>query len=302
MTRMEHFYHDGSLAELGELAEMLGDSYAATGRLLNWSLNRFWDWKFGGNAVMYKDDADFFKSGLHIWRSNGRPVAFLISERGTDLSFQVHPDHRDLETEMLEWMEKEWVGGRRALETPVWETDQWRHRILAEKGWTEQESAGFLRTYDMKLRSPEVPLAEGFRLMTLAEYGSGEGYVKAVRGAFGHAVLTMEWLNFKRQAPGFSDDWNELVVSPDGRCASFCDVRVDHARSYAEIYPIGTHPDFHRKGLAKACITECFRKLRASGIRHAYIGSAEEPFPSNRLYDSLWPVEKNEGRVWRCTR
>jgi ribosomal protein S18 acetylase RimI-like enzyme len=298
MTRIEHSYHDGSRAELEELAEMLGDCYTVSGRLLNWSLNRFWDWKFGGNAVRCKDDPGFYERGLHIWRSNGRPVAFLISERGADLSFQVHPDHRDLEPEMLEWMEKEWVGDNQVQETSIWETDHWRQRILEEKGWSKQESAGFLRTYDMRLRSPEVPMEEGFHLMTLAEYDSEEGYVRAVKGSFGHETLGMEWHGFKSQAPGFSNDWNILVISPDDRCASFCDVRVDHARSYAEIDPIGTHPDFHRMGLAKACIAESFRRLRESGIRYAYIGSAGEPYPSNRLYDAMWPVEKLEGNIW----
>jgi ribosomal protein S18 acetylase RimI-like enzyme len=134
--------------------------------------------------------------------------------------------------------------------------------------------------------------------MTMAEYDSPEGYVEAVRGAFGRPVLNMEWYRSKITAPGYSHDWNIVVVSPEGRCASFCDARIDRKRGYAEIDPIGTHPDFQRMGLAKACILECFHRLSESGVGFAFIGSAEEPAPSNRLYDALAPVEKLEEHLW----
>ncbi len=295
---MEHAFHDGSMAELHELSELLGVSFSFYGHLQNWSLNRIWDWRLGGNAITFRDDPSFFQRNLHIWRYDGVPVAFVISERGKDFSLQVHPDHRDLEEEMLRWVEDSWAKDRTPLTTTAFSTDMWRQRILLERGYERKESAGFIRKYDLRLPVEQVHLKEGFRLMTMAEYGSPEGYVEAVRGAFGRPVLNMDWYRSKVSAPGHSDDWNIVSVSSDGRCASFCDARIDWKRGYAEVDPIGTHPDFQRHGLARACILECFHRLRKSGVRYAFIGSAEEPAPSNRLYDALAPVEKHEEHLW----
>lgn len=293
-----HKDHDGSREELAQLAEMLGESFSYYRCLQNWSLNRIWDWRLGGNAITYQDDPAFFQRNLHIWRYDGMPVAFVISERGKDFSLQVHPDHRDLEDEMLRWAEDVWRRERAPLTTTAFSTDIWRQRILLERGYEKGESAGFTRKYDLRLPVEQVDLKEGFRLMTIAEYGYPEGYVEAVRGAFGRPVLNMDWYRSKISAPGYSDDWNIVAVSTDGRCASFCDARIDWKRGYTEIDPIGTHPDFQRHGLARACVLECFHRLRQSGVRYAFIGSGEEPAPSNRLYDSLAPVEKVEEHLW----
>jgi ribosomal protein S18 acetylase RimI-like enzyme len=299
MHRTTHADHDGSLAELQELDEMLSDSYASCMWLHNWSSSRLWDWRFGGNAIRHRDDLSFFRRNLHIWRSEGRPAGFLISERGMDLSLQVHPDHRDLEDEMLDWAEKEWSAAPRALETSVWGTDSWCQRLLSERGWKDAESAGFMRRYDTWMKVPDAPLPEGFRLTTMAEEGSVREFVEAVIGAFKHPGLGMEWFESKRSAPDYRDEWLIMAMSPEGRCASFCDARMDRERAYTEIDPVGTHPDFQRMGIAKACLAECLRRLREAGVRNAFIGSDVEPNPSNRLYDSLHPVEKREGRVWR---
>jgi ribosomal protein S18 acetylase RimI-like enzyme len=298
MRSYEHQDHDGSREELTQLAEMLGESFSFYRSLQNWSLNRIWDWRLGGNAVAYRDDPAFFQRNLHIWRSNGKPVAFLISERGKEFSLQVHPDHRDLEEEMLRWAEETWGREKTPLTTTVFSTDIWRQRLLLEHGYKKREGAGFNRKYDLHLPIEQVDLKKGFRLMTMAEYGSPEGYVEAVRGAFGHAVLNMDWFRSKISSPGYSDEWNIVVVSPDGRCASFCDARIDWKRGYAEVDPIGTHPDFQRQGFARACILECFHRMSKRDVRYAFIGSAEEPAPSNRLYDALAPVEKHEEHLW----
>lgn len=299
MHRITHADHDGSIAELKELDRMLSDSYAANRWLDNWSSSRLWDWRFGGNAIRHRDDPSFFPRNLHIWRSEGHPIGFIISERGKDLSLQVHPDHRDLEDEMLDWVEQNWSAAPRSLETSVWCTDVWLQRLLAERGWAEIESAGFMRRYDTSLGIPEAPLPEGFRPTNMAKEGAVAEFVNAVIGAFKHPGLGMEWYRSKTAAPDYREEWLIMIMSPDGRCASFCDARMDWERGYTEIDPVGTHPDFQKKGLAKACLAHCLRGLGEAGIRDAFIGSDVEPNPSNRLYDSLHPVEKREGRVWR---
>ncbi len=53
-------------------------------------------------------------------------------------------------------------------------------------------------------------------------------------------------------------------------------------------------PAYRRRGFASAVIKECFRRMKANGIRTVEIASRAEPDVSNYLYDSLHPRTKRE--------
>jgi ribosomal protein S18 acetylase RimI-like enzyme len=88
------------------------------------------------------------------------------------------------------------------------------------------------------------------------------------------------------------------VVSPEGQHVAFALAWIDDQNKVAQIDPVGTHPDFRRRGFAKALLSECFRRLHGAGIHRAYIESGPEPNISNRLYDSLQPVRRYQVNRW----
>ena len=106
---------------------------------------------------------------------------------------------------------------------------------------------------------------------------------------------------FRRNAPGYSLDWDLVAVAPDGRHASFACVWVDWRNHLAEIDPIGTQPEFQRRGLARAVILDGFRRLAAAGIHTAYIGTGPDPAVGNFVYAGLDPVAKYPFIRWRKT-
>jgi len=83
--------------------------------------------------------------------------------------------------------------------------------------------------------------------------------------------LNREWFETKCLAPGYSSDWDFIVVDSKGEHLAFCVAWLYTENKIAEIDPVGTHPDFRRKGLAKAVITNCFIKLWKNGIHEAQI-------------------------------
>ena len=57
-------------------------------------------------------------------------------------------------------------------------------------------------------------------------------------------------------------------------------------------------PDFQQRGLGKALLTECFRRLQAAGMACVYIGAAPEPYKANRLYEAMRPVARYQTNRW----
>jgi len=65
---MSYTPYDGTECTFSEVLEFLSETYQLYGRLQNWSVNRFGNWRFGGNARRHKNDPEFFSRNLHIWR------------------------------------------------------------------------------------------------------------------------------------------------------------------------------------------------------------------------------------------
>ena len=293
----ERDYHH-SEAEFRELLELLSATYPLNGWLHNWSLNRMGDWRFGGNSIRAKADPNFYTSNVHIWDLNGKVIGFIVAEYGDMVFLQVHPHHRGVEADMLRWTEECWGMNKEKVQVAAYEVDAWRQAMLLARGYRRNEPSGVIRKFDSFLSRSEALLPPGFRIMSLAEFGDEDSYIEAVRTSFQRDLLTREWFDSKVQAPGYSHDWNICVITPQNRVASFADVRIDQRGGYAEIDPIGTVPDCQRKGLATACLRECFRRLSLIGIRDVHIGSASQPHHSNRLYDSLGPILRFEESLW----
>lgn len=293
-----------SYAEFMELRQFLIDTYAAYGRLYNWSPARWTDWRCGGNAVQHRDDPDFFTRNVRVWRTGAGEVAgFVVSEYGGALFLQTHPAYPGLEAAMLDWIEHRWGPERAELQIEVYAGDARRAALLAARGYQDVGEAGNMREYDPSAPLPDFPLPAGFRFASLAGNSDRAAHVEAVRSAFwGNAAITLDWFASKRQSPGYNLDWDLAVIAPDGRHAAFALAWPEPAVSMAEIDPVGAQPDFQRMGLGKAVLAELFRRLAAAGIRRAYIGAAGEPYHSNRLYERMRPLHTWPVRNWVLRR
>ncbi|MCU0861018.1 MAG: GNAT family N-acetyltransferase [Methanomassiliicoccales archaeon] len=297
MARMEHAAFDGMQGTLNRCCCFLTESEHGYSFLRNWSVARLEDWKYGSNFRFESSDPGFFSRNLHYWRREGEVAGLCVSGGDYVVTPMVLPDDFELEGEILGWAENVWAKGKGSLGVAAYDDDYARVQELETRGFERKESRGFVRKFDTAASPHESELPEGYELRTLTEHGNIVDYVDAVRSAFGRDTLDMQWFKSKERAPGHSRDWVICAVK-DERVVSFCEVRVDQRGGYAELDPIGTRPDEQRKGFAWACISDAFRRLEIAHIERAYIGSASEPHHSNRLYESLEPIEKREEFVW----
>jgi len=288
--------------DLSEVLSFLSETYGSFHSLRNWSLTRMGDWRYGGNHRFIKTDPDFFSRNMHVWREGPKIIGLAISERGEEMTVQVGPDERRLEESMLGWVEDQWGREKGRIAVTVLANDVWRQNILEKRGYRMAESRGFLRRYDTLLSPHQASLENGFSLSDLERSKDADGLIDLISIAFANPSIDREWYESKHRAPGFQPSMCVQVLSPQGRCVSCAEARIDWKRNYAEIDLIATHPEYQRRGLSRACLAEMFKRLADMRVRDAYIGSVAEPAPSNRLFDSMLPIEKVEAISWELKR
>jgi ribosomal protein S18 acetylase RimI-like enzyme len=287
-------------ANFDELNSALMRWYAARPRPDNWLVARLVDWRYGGNTVRHRDDPGFWAANACIFRdAAGALAGYVVSEYGRgDLFFQVDPARRDVEPVMLAWVETIWAAGRDQVGVFALDDDAERAALLTAHGFHAHGSDGNMYRYDLTRAYPDAPLPAGFTVATLAENRDFAAQAAVMAAAFDSPSIDAALLAFRQTAPGYSPDWDLVAVAPDGRHASFACAWIDWPNRIAEIEPVGTHPEFQRRGLAHALILAAYRRLAAAGIQTAYIGSGPEPAVGNCLYTALGPVSRQAFVHW----
>jgi ribosomal protein S18 acetylase RimI-like enzyme len=199
---------------------------------------------------------------------------------------------------MLDWAEGNWAGEDARIETRAYRYDVERNALLMQRGYEDMGAAANVHEYDVSVLYPEIDLPSGFRVESLAENGDYDRHVATERLTFDNDYLDRNWFDGKSSAPSYSFDWDLGVISPQGQHVAFALVWLDAQNKVAQIDPVGTHPDYRRRGFAKALLSVCFRRLHDIGLQRVYIESGPEPYISNRLYDSLQPIRRYQSNLW----
>jgi GNAT superfamily N-acetyltransferase len=113
---------------------------------------------------------------------------------------------------------------------------------------------------------------------------------RAQYGAFGSDAPFERYLerfrNFMR-SPVYCHNLDIIAVAVDGQIGAFCIVWMDPVNKVGLFEPVGTHPDFQRKGLGRAVMLEGLRRLQAGGMRQAIVSTFEDNPAAIKLYESV---------------
>jgi mycothiol synthase len=281
-------------AEFEEMWQLLIDSYAITGQPHNWPFAELENWRYAS----WDEPPAYFIDRVHLWRNGAGALIGFCNRYYETTYLQVHPEYRSVEAAMLDWAERNWGGEEARIETRAYQYDVERKELLAQRGYEDLGAGANAHEYDTSRLYPVLDLPSGFRVESLADNGDYDAHIATERATFDSDFLDRNWFDGKSSAPSYSFDWDLCVVSSKGQHVSFALVWIDDQNKVAQIDPVGTHPDYRRRGFARALLSECFRRLHAVGIRRAYIESAPEPNISNRLHDSLKPVKRYQANRW----
>lgn len=278
-------------AEFEQMRNLLVNSYRESKKPFNWRLAMAENWNY---ASRFLEPVEYFTSRVHLWQNSaGQLVSFLIRDNYL-VYLQVDYAYRHLENEILDWAEGHWQGENGQINLMVYDWDIERQALLAKRGYENRGAIEDVRIYDLSRTYPGADLPPGFRITSLAEYGTSTERIDLENSVWGVA-LDEAWFRGKSSAPTYSPAWDLIAVSPDGRMAAYNLVWLYPANQTAEIDPLGTHPDYRQHGLGRALVLESFKRMHAGGIRYAYIASeAKDPLVSH-LYSSLQPAETFKG-------
>ncbi|MCB8959981.1 MAG: GNAT family N-acetyltransferase [Ardenticatenales bacterium] len=236
------------------------------------------------------------QAATRLWYAAGQLIAFAFVDDYNNLRFEIRDEavSAPLQTEIVDWGVTV-MGARQALTGRIATLDAavpagngWQIAMLERHGFARLDfrSLRYARALDIPIQ-PQ-PLPAGFTLRPVTGEPEVEALVALHRAAFGTDNMTVEARLAMMRVPGYMPELDLLVVAPNGSLAAFCVCGVeDAAGQVGYTDPIGTHPDFQRRGLASAVVTAGLQALQARGVTAAELGTSSQNLAMQQLASHL---------------
>ncbi len=244
--------------------------------------------------LFYTDVApEAWQSHIRLWMQDDRLIGWaLLSPEEDAFDVFVIPELRGdaCEDEMLGWAVEQMSAQEIVQNTWVAEDDDVRMRWMEQNGFAREQfhMVHFQRSLSGPLDGPSLP--EGFSIR--ASRGEEDAQLRSVcsSAAFGSTRPFDEYwprtLRFM-QSPVYVPEHEIFVVAPNGEVASYCIIWTDDVSKVGHFEPVGTHPEYQRKGLGKCLLYEGFRRLKAEGMGQADLCTNYNNPPAHALYESV---------------
>jgi mycothiol synthase len=161
---------------------------------------------------------------------------------------------------------------------------------LERLGFSVSSDASVHMTRSLDKPIPEVELPDGYRVRGCKGIEEVESRAAAQHGAFESSIVfdryVERFINFMR-SPVYDPQQDIVVTAPGGRIVSFCKLWLDPINRVGNFEPVGTHPDYQRRGLGRAVMLEGLRRLQAWGMTRAILGTGIKNVPAIRLYEAV---------------
>ena len=228
-----------------------------------------------------EDDPDGEIATAHMWEtSDGVLIAYAWPEQ-TYMNLMVHPSHRELLEPILAWAEERIQNratGPTELTTEAVDSDREHIGVLKSRGYTPTSQSRDWRIRTLETASPTVDPPTG---KTIRHRVSPEDLEK-------RASLTEHpYAVHLVRAPTYRPELNLVVIAPDGRFAAFCTAWLDEQNRVGVFEPVECLPEFRRRGLTRAMMSEGMRRLKGLGAAEACIVNRSDNIPARKLYELL---------------
>jgi ribosomal protein S18 acetylase RimI-like enzyme len=214
------------------------------------------------------------------------------------IRFEIDAAHRShqLENEIIAWgiscvqKRNAATGENDPLHASFKATHTWQIALLERHEFVRDA----FRTlgYSRSLNNPIAPhpLPPDFTLRCVAGEHEVEQLVTLHRAAFGTENMKVAHRLAIMQAPHYERELDLVAVAPNGELAAFCICGVEDGEDSERIGftdPIGTHPNYQQRGLAKAMVTAGLLLLQEKGVARAQLSTGNNNIPMQRLAESL---------------
>ena len=274
---------DETQKDFQKMWAFLVDDYSDKKDCFIWTIGRLGDWP---NSLSYGYGYFFpshMRNNAQLWfNAIEELVGFAISENGNaDFYALARRGHEFLYGEMVEWVKRNWGNREGQLSTQADEGQHIFMQVLANHGFTKGGINEVSRQYDLQNMDVTPPvLTEGIVLKDLFSHPNEYGSILVGENAWHNrnevSDYDMARYQFRRENPCYFPHLDIYAENQDGLIVANCNAFVDYKNNYAEIERVCTHNEYRKKGLARAVIIECMRRLRDEGVKYAYIGGSSE--------------------------
>ncbi len=232
-----------------------------------------------------------------LWFSDaGDLVAFALVDTVNNLLFELNPNAYtvEIEDQLVTWgMDCVSRNPFPDLFSPhldaTCKMDNVVRKAFLERHGFERSPGGSL-TMVRSLDDP-IPVARlpyGFIIRPMAGEQEVEAYVALHQAAFGTRNMTKAYRLAIMQTPDYLPELDLVAVAPDGSLAALCvcqmasDENGPEGVSIGRTDPVGTHPAYRRRGLAKALLLTGLSLLKERGATQAELTTTGDNLPMIR--------------------
>lgn len=244
-------------------------------------------------------------ANTRLWRAaNGELLGWAVLQTPFwTIDYAYRPDlGQALQPAILDWADQR---AREIVDTPyghpAWFVAVFPHQTeritaLESRGFASQTNVGedswsqVVMQQTARVPQPTAPLPEGFKIRLLAGAAETAAYAELHRLAFNSRNMTEAWRSRTLQRPEYVREVDLVLEAPGGSLAAFCVgwLHTDAAGSISgQIEPLGVHPDFRQRGLARAVLTEALWRLQLSGATRLYVMTDNYRDAAFKLYETV---------------
>jgi mycothiol synthase len=227
-----------------------------------------------------------------LWREDGVLHAFAFVDEFNNLWFETDQaaPSADLEHLILAWgvqVMKErnaTAGESNTLDAACHSDDRNRIAILNKNGFVKQHTRSLRYARSLELPIIPIELPSGFSIRPVRGDEESQDLVALHRAAFGTENMTVEHRLAIMRAPQYCRELDLVVVATGGELAAFCICGIDPENSGLGFTdPVGVHPIYRNRGLAKVVITAGMQALKRRGVKKVELGTSSENSAMVRL-------------------
>lgn len=240
------------------------------------------------------------RAHLRLWWNDGRLVGYAVLGEDPLFDCRVLPEWawRGIEEEALGWAETRLAELQCApperwshpLSAWAWQGDTERRALLGEHGFRHDGESASLVYLRSLATPPPVADVPGFEVRAMSGPGEPEARAAAQREVWNaRPVGAIDGHDYERlmASPGYQQDLDLMVVDSSSRVLAFAHGWVDAVNHIGYLGPVGALPGFRRRGLTRAAIAECLRRMRALEMESIELSTGSRNLPARRLYESL---------------
>jgi ribosomal protein S18 acetylase RimI-like enzyme len=230
---------------------------------------------------------------LRLWSEDGVDVAWSWHDAG-EIEWHVWTGDRQRDPDVFRAILEAAIeeAGNRSVGTWSAADDAESIRVLEGLGFVPAEKR--LSQFQWRptaagagRRPAAVPLPPGYHNRPLAGPGEIPARVEVHRAAFAPSKLTVEKYERLQTMPHYRLDDDLVVEAPGGGFAAFAMAWWDGDARVGEFEPVGTHPEYQRRGLSRALLTWGLCRYADRGAKLVQVYSDASTAASEALYQAV---------------